>query len=194
MLRTNLATRPFYNERAALLVLGVMALLVLAATAFNVQRIVVLTGARQGLAARIGAAESRTEELRRSASQLRRSIDARELAAVSNAAREANAIIGQRTFSWTDLFNTFETTLPEDVRILKVNPMVNDRGEMVVTIVVMARRVDDIDMFLERLEGTGTFGAMLSRREFRNDDGLIEATLEGRYEPGRSSRPKRGAS
>jgi hypothetical protein len=35
MLRTNLATRPFYNERAVRFVLGVVALIVLGVTAFN---------------------------------------------------------------------------------------------------------------------------------------------------------------
>ena len=36
MIRTNLATRPFYNERAVRLVLLAIAALGLAATAFNV--------------------------------------------------------------------------------------------------------------------------------------------------------------
>lgn len=192
MLRTNLATRPFYNERAVLLALGLFAVLVLLVSSFNLYRVLDLSGRRQELAGRVNAAEARTEELRRSAARVRRSIDARELAAISNAAREANAIIGQRTFSWTELFNRFETTLPPEVRIVKVSPAVNEdeHGEMIVTIVVIARRVDDIDTFIERLEATGTFGSMLSRREFTTEDGLIEATLEGRYEPRRSPWPR----
>lgn len=194
MLRTNLATRPFYNERAVLLALGLFAGLVLLVSSYNLYRILELSGRRQALATRISRAETRTEDLRRSATRIRRGIDARELAAIANAAREANAIIGQRTFSWTDLFNRFETTLPPDVRIVKVSPAVNedDHGDMIVTVVVIARRVDDIDTFIEHLEATGTFASMLSRREFTNDDGLIEATLEGRYQPGRSPRQNRG--
>ncbi|MBI1873657.1 MAG: hypothetical protein HYZ58_15940 [Acidobacteria bacterium] len=193
MLRTNLATHPFYNERAVLLTLGLFAALVMLVSSYNLYRLLALSGGRQDLAARIGAAETRADELRRSAARIRRGIDARELAAISSAAREANAIIGHRTFSWTDLFNRFETTLPPDVRIVKVSPAVNDDGEMVVTIVVIARRVDDIDAFIEHLEGTGTFASMLSRREFSNDEGLIEATLEGRYQPGQSPRPNQGS-
>ncbi len=186
MLRANLATRPFYNERAALLVLTAIGVIVLLATAFNVQRLMALTSKNQELAARISAADDKTRDLRDSAARLRGSIDPRELASVANAAREANAIIGQRTFSWTDLFNRFETTLPPDVRIVKVSPAVDDRGEMIVTIGVIARRVEDINTFIERLEGTGTFASLLPRRQSTNEEGLIEETLEGRYEPGRT--------
>lgn len=192
MLRTNLATRPFYNERAALLVLTVLALLVLLATAFNIQRLMALTSQQRLLSARIAAAETKTQELRDSAARLRGSIDPRELVAVANAAREANAIIGQRTFSWTDLFNRFESTLPQDVRIVKVTPAINDRDEMIVTVVVMARRIEDIDTFIERLEATGTFSGMLPRRQSTNEEGLIEATLAGRYEPNHAAQATRG--
>lgn len=193
MIRTNLATRPFYNERAALLLLGAFALVVLLVSVLNAYRITDLTGRNRALAGRVSAAETQTDQLRRSAASIRRSIDARELAAISNAAREANAIVGARTFSWTDLFHRLETTLPAGVRIVKITPSVDDDGEMVVTIIVVARRVDDIDTFLERLEGTGTFGPMLSRRELTNEEGFIEATLEGRYGPGRWAGRKRGA-
>ena len=36
---------------------------------------------------------------------------------VSVDARQANDLIERRTFSWTELFNRFEHTLPDDVRI-----------------------------------------------------------------------------
>lgn len=39
MIRTNLATRPFYNERAVHIGLIVLAVIVVLATAFNVSRI-----------------------------------------------------------------------------------------------------------------------------------------------------------
>ena len=44
------------------------------------------------------------------------------------AAREANQLIDRRAFSWTDLFNRFEETLPADVRIVAVTPQVDTRG------------------------------------------------------------------
>ena len=43
MLRTNLSTRPFYNERAVHAAIGAAALVVLALTVVNVSRIVTLS-------------------------------------------------------------------------------------------------------------------------------------------------------
>ena len=43
MLRTNLSTRPFYNERAVHLVLGLVALVVLALTVVNLVSVVRLS-------------------------------------------------------------------------------------------------------------------------------------------------------
>ena len=40
MIRANLSTRPFYNERAVQLWLLVLALIVVAATVFNVGRVI----------------------------------------------------------------------------------------------------------------------------------------------------------
>ena len=51
MLRTNLATRPFYNERAVQLVLGMLVVLVLAFTAFNVVQLIRLTDSQRTLGA-----------------------------------------------------------------------------------------------------------------------------------------------
>jgi hypothetical protein len=42
VLRTNLSTRPFYNERAVHIAIGAAALLVLALTAINVFRMITL--------------------------------------------------------------------------------------------------------------------------------------------------------
>ena len=53
-----------------------------------------------------------------------------ELAASwSRAAQEANALIDQRTFSWTELFNQIEATLPPDVMLTSVRPAVQGRRD-----------------------------------------------------------------
>jgi hypothetical protein len=43
--------------------------------------------------------------------------------------------------------------------------------------------VDDVDAFIEALEGTHAFEDLLSREERFNDEGLLEATLRGVYRP-----------
>ena len=64
-LRTNLSTRPFYNERAVQAVLGLAAVLIVIVSLFNMTQLWSLTGRDRRLVAEAGAAESRAEGLRR---------------------------------------------------------------------------------------------------------------------------------
>lgn len=181
MLRTNISTRPFYNDRLIQAALAAVLVLVLAVTAFNAIRYVRLTGAERTLGANAAEAEANAARLRSEAAALVGRIDAKELAAVAAEARRANALIGQRTFSWTSLLAQFETLLPDDVRITSVRPRLEQDGTFVVGLAVKARRVEDLDAFIEALESKGSFRNVLPVEEQTADDGLIEAVIEGVY-------------
>jgi Tfp pilus assembly protein PilN len=181
MIHLNVATRPFYNERAVHALLLVVTLLVVGLTAFNVARIVTLSAEQGQLDSRAAQAESRAQEERRAADAIRRTLDAKELEAIAAAALEANGIINQRVFSWTDLFNRLETTLPPNVRMTSITPRVDRDGRLYVSMVAVGRRIEDVDAFMERLETSGTFADLLSRQQSVNQDGLLETTLDGRY-------------
>jgi type IV pilus assembly protein PilN len=183
MLRTNLSTRPFYNERLVQIALGVAALLVLGLTAFNVVELRSLSERHAGLLGRVGAAERQAAKLRVDADRARRSMNRDDLARVAAAAREANTLIDQRTFSWTELLNRLEATLPADVRVQSVQPATDKEGNLTITMVVLGRRAEDIEQFIEQLEGTRAFQHVLSLSETTNPQGLLEVSLEGRYEP-----------
>ena len=183
--RINLSTRPFYNERAVHAALALVAAVVLALSAFNLWQVYVLSGRHAEVQGRLSRAESKTRELRDQATVIRRSINPRELEATVAAAREANVLIERRVFSWTEVLNQFETTLPASVRISSVRPRVERDGTMMVDVVVLARTVESVDAFIENLEKRGAFSDVLSREEFINEDGLIQASIEGRYRPAR---------
>ena len=180
MLRTNLATRPFYNERVVQVIVGTVAAVVIAFTLFNVIELVRLSASQSRLGSHAADAEREAARLRGEASRIRTQIDPRELEAVSLAAREANGIIDRRAFSWTELFRRFEQTLPPDVRIKAVQPRL-EKGVFIVAVVAQARRVEDLDTFIEALEGAGAFSNVRPVEESTNADGLIEAAIEGIY-------------
>jgi hypothetical protein len=184
MLRTNLSTRPFYNVRAVRAVLGALGAVVVALTLFNIVRVVRLTLAQRTLGAHAVESEREAERLRAQAAAIRGRINAKEIEVVAAAARGANAIIDQRAFSWTALFTQFESTLPPDVRITSVQPRLEQDGTFRVAIVVEARRVEDLDAFLQALETQSAFRNVLALQEETNDQNLIEAVIEGIYEPG----------
>jgi Tfp pilus assembly protein PilN len=181
MLRTNLSTRPFYNARAVRTMLGTMALVVAAITLFNVVSIARLTLQQRSLSARAVQAEREAQRLRNEAVGIRARVDPKELTVIAGEAREANAIIDQRTFSWTELFQTFENTLPPDVRITAVQPRQDQNGTFHVGIAVQARRAEDVDTFVEALEKSGAFHDVLPGEDRVTEDGLLEAIVDGEY-------------
>ena len=185
MLRTNLSTRPFYNVRAVRALLGLLALVVIAFTLFNVIQTVRLLALERTLGADAVRAETEAARLRAQAAGFRARIDPRELASVSADAREANAIIDRRAFSWTTLFSQFEQALPPDVRITAVQPRREQDGTFAVNIGVEARRVEDVEAFIEALETRTPFRDVLPVEEQTSDSGLIEAVIDGRYRPER---------
>jgi hypothetical protein len=184
MLRTNLSTRPFYNVRAVRALLTFGGAIVAALTLFNVVQIVRLTTTQRTLSADAVRAETEAARLRSEAVRLRGRVDAKELAVVSADARAANAIIDARTFSWTALLAHFEQALPADVRITAVQPRREKDGTFAVNIAVQARRVEDVDAFIEAL---GAFHEVLPVEEQTGDGGLIEAVIDGRYQPERTA-------
>ena len=183
MIRTNLATRPFYNERAVRLVLIVIAALGLAATLFNVSRAVQLSRRDTQLVTQAARDEAQAVDLRQRAARLRTTIDPRVLDMASADARQANDLIDRRTFSWTELFNRLETTLPDDVRIGTMRPKLDQKRGIVLTIIVFAKNVDDVNRFIDNLETTGAFAQLQKLDERLDEQDQLQATVEGIYTP-----------
>ena len=183
MIRTNLSTRPFYNERAVHAWFMAIALGVAAATLFNVSRVMRYSRSDTELALQASRDEARAADLRQQAARLRATVDPRQIEFASSEARLANDLIDRRTFSWTELFNRFEATLPDDVRITAVRPKVDRKNGNILTISVVGRTIDDVDKFMENIEATGAFSRTLSKEDRINEEGLLEATVETTYMP-----------
>jgi len=181
MLRTNLSTRPFYNESGVHGLLGVTALVVVLFTVFNVAQIVLLTRRQSSLGGQAQAAETQAREIRARAAQTRQALNSKQLESISTAANEANEIINQRLFSWTDLLNQVELTLPDDVRITSLRPRVERDGTVTVQMTVTGQSVDDIQQFMVNLEKTETFSDVLPLEDDPVEGGGVQATLEGQY-------------
>jgi hypothetical protein len=181
VLRTNLSTRPFYNDRAVRLAIAAGVAAVAALTAYNAGEVMTLTQRNAELATRADAAEDRARELRAQAVATRKTLAQGDVQLIEAAAREANLLIERRAFSWTDLFNRFEETLPADVRIAAVQPQVDTDGRMLVAVTAVSRRIEDLDQFIEHLEKTGAFTGVLSRQEQLEEDGSLRSIIQGYY-------------
>lgn len=180
MLRTNLSTRPFYNERAVHMAVAVAAILLTALTAWNVYSVVRLSKANTELSTRVNRDHTEAVELSKMADDIRRRINQDELRQVVESAREANSLIDQRTFSWTAFFNLLETTMPPDVMLTTVRPSINE-GITRVSMIVLGRRAEDIDEFIEKLEATGAFHDVIASQQDLTEDQLYRVVIDSVY-------------
>ena len=151
MIRTNLSTRPFYNERIVHAVAAVVAALVLAVTVWQIVRVVRLSRYKTELNTAIQRDRAQVDTLTREAADIRRGLDQKQLTLVATQAKEANTLIEMRTFSWTQLFNQLEATLPN------VHPDFTENGVTRVNMEIQGKDEEVIDSFWQQLEKTGAF-------------------------------------
>ncbi len=183
MLKGNLATRPFYNERVVGIALVALVILTVALTALNARRLVALTSERAARASQIDRDRAEAARISEETQKLQRSVDRATLRALADDTREANDLIARRTFSWTAFFGLLERTMPMDVRLVAVSPRI-DRGVFRIQMSVIARDLDNIDEFTSALLATGAFKDVVPLEQRpRSEDGTIDALVEGLYYP-----------
>lgn len=175
----NLATRPFYNDRAVHLVLGVLGLAVVAVLAAGAVRLVELSRTQRALTLEAAAAERETAAVSNRTARLEREMPGDALAVLAAAAEEVNRLVERRLFSWTAFFNVIERTLPTGVMLTAVRPDTDDEGTSV-DLAVVGRTVADVEDFIRRLEESGVLADVLARQGERNDEGMYRAQLRGR--------------
>jgi Tfp pilus assembly protein PilN len=184
MIRTNLATRPDEGRRSPSNGgrLALAAAVVIATLVNGVSLVHYLRSDTQ-LKAQASQDEARAADAREATARLTRAVAEGDAGAIVADAEQARRLIARRGFSWTELLNRFETTLPGGVRLTSVRPGVGTGGGVVLEVSVIARAVDDLDQFLSNLENTGAFAGVLSRDERRNEVGRIEALIQATYTP-----------
>ena len=180
MLRANLSTRPFYNERAVQLLLLLAGIIVVALTAFNVSRILSLSSQNTELSSHSSSDREEAARLRREAVAIRAGINQAELNTIFAAAQEANMLIDQRTFSWTSFFNRIEETLPADVMLTEVQPSFQE-DKTIISMTALGRRTEDVDEFIEKLERTGHFADVLPKNHAPTEQGLTQVLITAVY-------------
>lgn len=180
MLRGNLATKPFYNERLVTMALVVLTLIVVALTIFNATRLVSLSSRRSALRAEMAADEAKAAQIRADATAVENSVDRAALQDLAGSTRLANNLITARTFSWTTFFGYIEDTIPFEVRITAVSPEI-EKDEIVVTMLLLGRSESDIETFAAALEGTGAFYDARYTVADSTEEQLKRVTLTSKY-------------
>jgi hypothetical protein len=180
MLRGNLSTRPFYNDRVVTLAIGAVAILVVLLTILNVTQVLSLSARRGEVQRRLDATRTEAADIRARAAALQQNVDRNALQQLAASADEANQLIDQRTFSWTALFGLLERAMPMDVRLVSVSPRV-DSTVVGVTMTVVARDLLDVQDFMDALQDTGAFYDVMPPEMQQRDDGTVTAIVDASY-------------
>jgi hypothetical protein len=180
MLRGNLSTRPFYNDRVVMLVLAAIAAAAVLFTVLNVTELWSLSERWSDVQGRLAATRAEVAAVRAGAAAEQQNADRGTLVQLAASAGEANRLIEQRTFSWTALFGLLERTMPTDVRLVSVSPRAEASG-LTVDMSISARDLIDVDMFVSALQDSGAFYDVTPSVTQARDDGTVSAVVMASY-------------
>ena len=188
MLRTNLSTRPFYNERAVHVLLGDPCRHRGAGHGHGRSAgSSALSRYKTELNTAISRDRDEIDRRTREAADIRRGMNPQELArrdrrgeGSQRADRAAHVLVDRA-------LQPLEATLPENVMLTAVRPEFKD-GATHVNMDIQGRRAEDNDAFFEKLEATGVFRDVVVERGDRHrgraaphdDDGGLHARASGR--------------
>ena len=182
MLRANLASRPFYRERLVSLVLGLGALGVVGLTAYNVSRLATLSAARAELDGNIARDRDEAGRIRADIRTTVAGVDVSRLGELVAGAAEANRLIAERTFSWTQFFEIVEGAMPYEVRLVAVAHRL-EGDERLLVMNLVAQDDGRLNEFVVAMLETGAFFDVLPVEKARDEDGTVSAIVETYYLP-----------
>jgi len=182
MLRGNLSSRPFYNEGLVSMLLAVALLGVLALTTFNILQFTTLSGQRTALDLNIARDRAEAARIRSDIEAAIAGVDLDRLQALASSAAEANALIAQRTFSWTRFFDIVEGALPYEVRLLGVAHRL-EADDRVLLLNLVAQEDEQLNEFVRAMLETGAFYDVFPVEKVRDEDGTMSAVVEASYLP-----------
>jgi hypothetical protein len=180
MLKSNLSTRPFYNDRLVSVVIAAIAVGAVALTAFNATALRSLSAQRSDFSRKIDADAAETRRLEVRTAELHGTVDFAGMKALWNDAHEANDLIDKRTFSWTAFLGVIERTLPYGARLVEVAPK-PEKSVMHLEIVVVCQTTDDLRLLVEAMEKTGVFSDVFPADSSPNDDGTETSLIRAVY-------------
>ena len=179
----NLAAKPYRDYRPVYLTVAAMVLVTLILLGYNV-----ITGYEylietEQTRAEIASLEKETAEERALAKTLDERIDQIDLRALDRRSRFINAQIKERAFSFSTLLDDMERTLPDDVRLLDLNPTFDDEGMIHLTLSCEARKRDGMTDLLNRFYSDPSFEDAFPRSERSEEGGIFKFSVEVKYLP-----------
>ena len=178
----NLASKPLLNTTPLLVLLGALAISAVGLTAWN-------TGLYLNTRAEARAVENQLKELEEQEkalldrrSELTRRLQGTDLEALERRVAAANAVLAEKSVSWTLLLERLQEVTPWDVRLEAIRTSVQDEG-VNLALELRTKKADYYWDMIERLEAHPCFSNVYPSGETLKEDGELEVRLGLQHDP-----------
>lgn len=188
--RLDFARRPFRDERPVYLVVGLALVLAAGLLVENVRIYRSFHREIEGTGRQIEFLEKRRGLATRDADESRAALNSYKVSALAQESRGLLRIVGERRFSWTGLLTRLERTLPPEVRVTRLTPQFDEKGETTMSIGLLGKDAGSVVRTIAAFARDPAFDAVALHSESTPEKGVPEGhsfDITVRYRPGAKS-------
>ncbi len=185
MLDLNYSSKPFYDIRKLSFIIITLVVIAGALTAYNVVTFIHYSGKSGELKPESEFLEKKQSELEAELAEGKKILDDQKNKNMLDRVEEINTLIRSRVFSWTQLLNLLEKSVPSKVLVKSISPKFEEDG-LYIYIQIMAEDYNGIIKFIENLDRQKMFKDIRPVSEATDLKGgtrQINADFSLRYDP-----------
>jgi Tfp pilus assembly protein PilN len=181
-LHLNLASRPFRDYRPLYAVVVVVSLLIAFLMLNNIDTYYRYRRETTTTRNEIARIQSQTEQERRRTEVAQQQVAQIDLTTLDRQAKFVNAQLAERAFSWSELLDRLEATLPRDVRVTSIAPSFSNDGMVHLTLQAEAKESDGMLETITRFHSSPHFAEPFPTAE-QNTGEVFRFGLNVDYKP-----------
>ena len=194
-LQLNFARRPFRDYRPVQYVAGAALLIGAVFFAMNVRLYADFRKEVEGTRKQIEWLEGRQARAAASAEEARAALNRYKVSTLAVESRELMRLVRERQFSWIDLLARLERVLPPEVRLARLSPRFDEKGEVTLDLSLVGPSSASVVRTVAALSRSPAFESVDLRTETSPEMGVPEGhsfQLAIRYRPEGSKDPVQG--
>ena len=155
----NLASQPFRRDRAVIIALSAVAVL-LCITLGVLVSVIRMDVHNKRLSARdLSVAQRQLDRVLRDQQRVDAELHKPQNAAILERSVLLNEILMRKGISWTRIFSDLEKVVPYNVQVLQIRPQLDTRNRVYLQMVIGADQTTQLNALLQKLEASEVFGA-----------------------------------
>ena len=158
--RLNLASEPFRNRTLPWTVAVVVSAVSLLALVYTLAEYRRVGGEADAAERRVEAMRQQQKDYERQAQEIRQTIPVEQRQTLE----AAHALVSRKGFSWSQLFSDLEGSLPQSVKVSRINvrevAQVGDQTRADLDLTVVGRAAADVTGMITEMNSAGTFSAV----------------------------------